>query len=464
MSLPSPPSATSAPSLPSMRSLPLLPQNVSLSTPPWTLSSFSGAVERALRVQAGRVRGVGLAVADRAVRHPDEHQALVALRRRVIGDEAGDRSLQVGELELAVRGAEHVGLEALRVRVAHDQLGERVALELRAQVEARRPVQVVEAVAVLQVGQLLLEDVVERRAEQAAEQVLRLGQAADPEVDVVEPGDGLAVGGVRPRAGAVDEFGRVGRRVRDGRVVVVDEPGGGPLGVRGRRVLDGRVLAVGGHEVDHRLLVLEAEPVVHPVGVGLQRAVVRGPEQLLAQVVQRRDAGLAGPRHVQRRQVQRQAEQVVAQRLGDELVELVADLVGHAHDDAAGRLLGRERPGAAAVLVGGRVQERVEEREVVGASVLVGARHRVGQHRVPEPVHGVGELGLDRRVDVGLSGDLARGERVDRRAGSCERTPRRPGAGTPSRSRSARPGRSARRSIRRRRRRTSTRRRRCSGR
>ena len=48
--------------------------------------------------------------------------------------------------------------------------------------------EVVHAVAVLQVRQLLLEDVVERRAEQAAEQVLLLGQAADPEVDVVEPG------------------------------------------------------------------------------------------------------------------------------------------------------------------------------------------------------------------------------------------------------------------------------------
>ena len=40
-------------------------------------------------------------------------------------------------------------------------------------------------------------------------------------------------------------------------------------------------------------------------------------------------------------EVERQAEQVVAQRLGDELVDLVADLAGHAAHDGAGRLLRR---------------------------------------------------------------------------------------------------------------------------
>ena len=38
-----------------------------------------------------------------------------------------------------------------------------------------------------------------------------------------------------------------------------------------------------------------------------------------------------------RGQIERQAEQVVAQRVGDELVDLVADLAGHAADDRAGR-------------------------------------------------------------------------------------------------------------------------------
>ena len=79
---------------------------------------------------------------------------------------------QVAQLELAVGGGERVGLQRVRARrCCADQLGERVALELGAQVHARRAGQVVEPVAVLQVGHLVLEDVVERGAEQAAEQV-----------------------------------------------------------------------------------------------------------------------------------------------------------------------------------------------------------------------------------------------------------------------------------------------------
>ena len=50
--------------------------------------------------------------------------------------------------------------------------------------------QVIQPVAVLQVLELGFEDEVEGRAEQAAEQVLLLGQAADPQIDVVEAGDG----------------------------------------------------------------------------------------------------------------------------------------------------------------------------------------------------------------------------------------------------------------------------------
>ena len=63
---------------------------------------------------------------------------------------------RLAELELAVGGGERVGLQRVRaVRVALDHLGERVALELGAQVHARRARQVVEPVAVLQVLQLL---------------------------------------------------------------------------------------------------------------------------------------------------------------------------------------------------------------------------------------------------------------------------------------------------------------------
>ena len=68
------------------------------------------------------------------------------------------------------------------------ELGERVALELDEEVQAGGARQVVEAVAVLQLLELRLEHEVEGRAEQAAERRLLLGEAADPEVDVVDAG------------------------------------------------------------------------------------------------------------------------------------------------------------------------------------------------------------------------------------------------------------------------------------
>ena len=132
----------------------------------------------------------------------DEQEALVAVgRRRVVGDEEavevelGCRPCEVGQLELAVGRRESVGLQRVgAVGVALDQLGERVALELGAQVQARGAGQVVEPVAVLQLLELRLEHVVERAAQEAAEEVGDLGEAADPQVDLVQAGVGDAVG------------------------------------------------------------------------------------------------------------------------------------------------------------------------------------------------------------------------------------------------------------------------------
>ena len=87
------------------------------------------------------------------------------------------------------------GRQMRHVGVEHHQLGERVVLQLGAEVQARGARQVVEAVAVLQVLELGLEHEVEGRAQHAAERHLLLGQAADPEVDVVETGGGHAVAG-----------------------------------------------------------------------------------------------------------------------------------------------------------------------------------------------------------------------------------------------------------------------------
>ena len=144
------------------------------------------AVVDGLAVDARGVHAVERAVLDGAVGLPDQHSGLVALRRGVIGDrvaELGEALACAGQLvhlELAVRGRERVGLERVHGGVAHHHLGERVALELGAQVHPRRPGQVVQPVTVLEIGHLVLEHVVERGAEEPAERVGHLGEAADP--------------------------------------------------------------------------------------------------------------------------------------------------------------------------------------------------------------------------------------------------------------------------------------------
>ena len=89
------------------------------------------------------------------------------------------------------------------VGVRHDQLGERVALELGVEVEAGGALEIVEAVAVLQLLELVLEHEVEGRAQHAAERHLLLGKAADPKIDGVEAGRGDAIGAAGPGAGRV---------------------------------------------------------------------------------------------------------------------------------------------------------------------------------------------------------------------------------------------------------------------
>ena len=216
MSLPSPPRATSAPSPPSMMSLALAtPEGVVVSATPDAVSDRASGAGVALAlidglgVDARRHGRVGHPVPDSSVGHPQQLLVLVAFRGPVVlhGARTGDELAgaahgcrgpgDVLQVELAVRCGERIGLEVLGVGVAHDQLGERVALKLGTQVHARGAGQVVEPVAVLEVGQLLLEHVVERAAEQASEEVGALGQAADPQVDVIDTGDGLATD-IRP--------------------------------------------------------------------------------------------------------------------------------------------------------------------------------------------------------------------------------------------------------------------------
>ena len=173
--------------------------------------------------------------------------------------------------------------------------------------------------------------------------------------------------------------------------------------------------AVCGDEVDERLLMLGAKLELEPVAVRPERRIARGREQLAAHDVQRRDAFAAAARDVQHGQVQRQAEQVAAHGVGDELVDLVADLPRPALEDRAGGLGRAHARPAQRIRELARVEEAGEQRDVEGRAVGPGARDRLGQHRVAEAVGLVRELGEDGRIGVALEVDAVADEHVDRR-------------------------------------------------
>ena len=163
--------------------------------------------------------------------------------------------------------------------------------------------------------------------------------------------------------------------------------------------------AIGRDEVDHRHRVLDVLGEVGPADIGLQEGVVGLGEELAAELVQRRDTHIAGPGHVQRGQVKRQADQVVAQRFGQEFVDLVADLARHAAQDGPGRRIGI----SADLREGNRVEEGFDQASLLeacsrGRAIQPdnGLQHVdvLVQHRVAEAVHDLREFLHDHRVDV----------------------------------------------------------------
>src|SRR4029077_13370365 len=87
-------------------------------------------------------------------------------------------------------------------------------------------------------------------------------------------------------------------------------------------------------------------------------------------------------RDVESRKVERQAEQVVAQRAGDKLVDLVADLIGGAERNLARRV-------RTLLQIGERVGERIDQTDVVQDRMTVriedrGTRQRIGRNAVWE--------------------------------------------------------------------------------
>ncbi|MNM45860.1 hypothetical protein D3C81_567880 [compost metagenome] len=360
----------------------------------------------------GGIDGIGV-VADHQRHHFDavDHDAASRVGPAV-GAQAGEL---LGLVHLQGEGGreEHGVGQVGDIGVEHDQLGEGVVLQLGAEVHARGARQVVEPVAVLQGLQLGFEDEVEAGAEHAAEWHFLLGQAADPEVDVIDTGHGHSgdvIGGagdavhadqchVGVGAGAVEEV----QAVRWCAVTAKHQRhGGGALGRFGVRPGDGGVGTVGGDEVDQRRRVLEMVGKVGPADVRLELAVAGHRIEIAPRLVEGGDAGVTATGNVQRGQVQRQAKQVVAQRLCDELVDFVAQLTGDATDDRAGRFVG----GSATASEGQRVEEGSDQAELRVAvhrgERRVEAVDGLCQHRVTEAVNHMGELGEDGRVDRGV--------------------------------------------------------------
>ena len=251
--------------------------------------------------------------------------------------------LALVDLEDEAGRGEHVRGQMAGVGVEADHLGEGVVLHFGQQMQAVEALQVVEPVAVLKLFELDFEHEIEGRAQHAAERHDLFGEAADPEIDVVEAAQraaGVDAGGVEEGEpvgveaasapfGGNDDVAEAGAEdQRHGRVALALDRGLGG---------DQRVRAVGGDEVDDRGLVLEVGREVGPAGVGPQfLGVAGGLEEVAARRVQRRHAGVATTGEVDGGQIERQAEQVVAQGAGDEFVDLVADLARHAADDVAG--------------------------------------------------------------------------------------------------------------------------------
>ena len=155
---------------------------------------------------------------------------------------------------------------------------------------------------------------------------------------------------------------------------------------------DRRVGAVGRDEVDQRLAVPQAEPksIQLSYGASAELPLVCG-EERPPRLVERRDAGVPGPRHVERRRgpAAGRAGCCAARSVTNSSISLPG-LAGHAAHDVAGRLVGGQRPPS-------RNDGGLRKASSSGMSRLppVGGPpgHGLGEHRVAEAVDRVRELG-----------------------------------------------------------------------
>ena len=181
---------------------------------------------------------------------------------------------------------------------------------------------------VLQLQHLGAEHVGKAGAQHSAEGLEFFGQTAQPEIHIFQATEGSA--GVDP--GGVEE------------ILGIQVPGGctadqGLCGVATGCVrcggLDGGMGAVGGNEVGKGFRVFDVQAEIVPAGIGLECRVARVAKEQATGTVEPWCARFFATGHVESTQVEGQSHQVVAQRLSQELVNLVSYLVHHACADGA---------------------------------------------------------------------------------------------------------------------------------
>ncbi|MNS61010.1 hypothetical protein D3C72_940260 [compost metagenome] len=213
-----------------------------------------------------------------------EHH-LLAVRAERIGREQAFVELPAWvHFQVEPRGREHQARQVRGRGVGHDQLGERVAFKFGIHRQARGTLQVVEAVAVLQFFQLVLEHEVEGRAEHAAERSFLFGKAANPHIDGIDASDRhvpqvvgstqypIATGQryVGKGTGAVEEVQAVSRRPH---TTEYQRHSCSAFAFQRGRRRDGVMRAIGRDEVDQRLRMFEVLHQVDPAVVRLELGV-----------------------------------------------------------------------------------------------------------------------------------------------------------------------------------------------
>ncbi|MNN18893.1 hypothetical protein D3C81_1321130 [compost metagenome] len=213
-----------------------------------------------------------------------EHHLRAIRAERIDGEQTFVELPALVHFQIEPRIREHHARQVRGRGVGHDQLGERVAFKFRIHRQASGTLQVVEAVAVLQFFQLVLEHEVEGRAEHAAERSFLFGKAANPHIDGIDASDRhvpqvvgstqypIATGQryVGKGTGAVEEVQAVSRRPHT--TEYQRQSCSAFAFQRGRR-RDRVMRAIGRDEVDQRLRMLEVLHQVDPAVVRLELGV-----------------------------------------------------------------------------------------------------------------------------------------------------------------------------------------------